>query len=289
MFSEAKLQELRKLNILGKKLFQSNFFGSYRTFLKSSGFDFVQLQEYQDGDDIRFLDWNAFARTGGSLMTKKMAPEQDRAVIIAVDGSASLNFSSEKTLKSSLARDFVYAMSWLASINKDKVGLAIFDKEEVSWQPCLAGKNQVFSLFNMASEKIGKMKSTSITKGLQFLTGLPNKKSLIFFVSDFLDSNFFKTEKEWLSLAKKHYLIPVCISDKLEKSFEMKNFVFSAQDPETDEMVEIESSELLNLFLKKRQEDIISFFRKKNLNPLILDTSTDLVQKVIHFFSNQRI
>lgn len=289
MFSEAKLQELRKLNLLGKKLFSSNFFGSYRSFMQSVGLDFVKLQEYQEGDDIRLLDWNAFAKTGESLMTKKMAPEKDRALILAIDASSSMNYSSEEVLKSSLLRDFVYALSWLASYSKDRVGILLFGADEIFWLPSAAGKKQVFSIFDMASEKIGNLGKTDLSKGIEFLLKMSLRKSLVFFASDFLDANFFKLEKLWLMLSKKHYTIPVVVSDKLERSFDEHNFMFMVQDCETKNVVCLESSHELSAFLQQRQAEVINFFAKKNVHPLMLDTSEDMIAKLIHYFSSSRV
>lgn len=59
-----------------------------RAVLSQSG-TFVGHRRYERGDDLRHLDWSAYARTG-ELFTKQLQEDDRRAVTIALDLSASL-------------------------------------------------------------------------------------------------------------------------------------------------------------------------------------------------------
>jgi uncharacterized protein (DUF58 family) len=36
--------------------------GDYRSLFRGSGIDLANLREYQEGDDVRYIDWNVTAR-----------------------------------------------------------------------------------------------------------------------------------------------------------------------------------------------------------------------------------
>ncbi|MEC8252284.1 MAG: DUF58 domain-containing protein [Planctomycetota bacterium] len=59
-----------------------------RAVLSQSG-TFVGHRRYERGDDLRRLDWSAYARTG-ELFTKQLEEDDRRAVTVAIDLSASM-------------------------------------------------------------------------------------------------------------------------------------------------------------------------------------------------------
>jgi uncharacterized protein (DUF58 family) len=286
MLNSDRQRQLGKLKLLEKILLHSSASGDYQSFVRGCGFDFLQLREYHDGDDIRFLNWNAYAKTG-KLLIKETAPERDRAIIIVLDCSASNRFSSQKTLKSELALDLTYALSYLALRSKDSLGLLTFGGEKLDWLPCSKSRHQFFSVFNLATEKMGQEKGSCLTMALEFLINLRSRKSLVFFISDFIAPDFFEAEKHWAALMRKHYIVPVFISDPLEGSFALPSLLLQCQDPETDELLTVETSVVLDQYLQQRTKDQLDFFRLRQRNPLTINTSEDLVQRLLFFFSKR--
>ena len=63
-----------------------------RAVLSQSG-TFVGHRRYERGDDLRHLDWSAYARTG-ELFTKQLEEDDRRAVTVALDLSASMLIGS---------------------------------------------------------------------------------------------------------------------------------------------------------------------------------------------------
>lgn len=286
MLDTAKLQQLSKLKVLGKKLFHSGASGDYQSFVKGVAFDFMQLREYVEGDDVRFLDWNAYAKTG-SLLTKETIPERDRAVIIVLDCSASNNYSSEKRLKSEIALDITYSLAWLACHNKDKVGLLAYGKENRYFLPCSKNRGQFLSIFDLAVDKMGKLQGSDLSGALEFLLNLKQRKSLVFYISDFEAPDFFEANRLWQALTKKHFVVPIFIKDKLEQRIEEDALIIDCQDLESGEIFTMETSSDLNNFLEEYFLSRELFFRKRQLNSLVITTQDDILTKM-HLFFNQR-
>lgn len=286
MLNSEKQSQLSKLKILEKLLFHSGLCGNYQSFVKGSAMDFLQLREYHDGDDTRFLDWNSYAKTG-NLSIKETTPERDRAIVIALDCSTSNMFSSQKKLKSDLALELTSTLSFLALHSKDNLGLLTFGRDETVFLPFGRDRHQYFSVFNLATEKMGEMVGSGVTKALEFLINMKRKKTLVFLISDFITDDFFAADKHWQNLKKKHHLIPIVVSDPREHSLDIPQMLLQCEDSETGELTTIETSSFLNKFLQERIEEQINFFKQKELRPLQISTNDDLIHKLIDFFGRK--
>jgi hypothetical protein len=75
-------------------------FGTMRSRRRGIGSETASFREYQPGDDIRRIDWNASARLSAALgrdefVVREHYAEQARAVYLAVDRSASMSLYPE--------------------------------------------------------------------------------------------------------------------------------------------------------------------------------------------------
>ena len=75
-------------------------FGTMRSRRRGIGSETASFREYQPGDDIRRIDWNASARLSAALgrdefVVREHYAEQARAVYLAVDRSASMGLYPE--------------------------------------------------------------------------------------------------------------------------------------------------------------------------------------------------
>src|ERR1700719_4872730 len=60
--------------------------------------EFAEYRAYTPGDDLRHVDWNVFARTEKAYL-KRFRGETNAQVIVLLDSSASMNFSSGQVSK----------------------------------------------------------------------------------------------------------------------------------------------------------------------------------------------
>ncbi|MCL1855656.1 MAG: DUF58 domain-containing protein, partial [Clostridia bacterium] len=85
-----------------------------------SSVEFSDFREYAHGDDIRRLDWNAYARFD-KLFLKQFMEEQEASIHIIVDASASMAFG--EPAKWETAVNLAQALCYLALIGNDRVTL----------------------------------------------------------------------------------------------------------------------------------------------------------------------
>ncbi len=92
--------------------------------IQGSGIELESFREYTEGDDLRFLDWNAMARLD-NLYTKSYRVERETEVSILIDASASMGLPA-KDDKFGLARALGGALSYVALGENDPVRLISF-------------------------------------------------------------------------------------------------------------------------------------------------------------------
>ncbi len=68
MISKELQALITQLEITTRKQVSGPLLADARSRLKGTGFEFNQLREYSQGDDIRFIDWKASARSDKMLV-----------------------------------------------------------------------------------------------------------------------------------------------------------------------------------------------------------------------------
>src|SRR6185437_2499814 len=69
--------------------------GRHGSRLRGRGLDFAELRRYQDGDDIRAIDWLATARLRAPQV-RIYAEERDRVTLLIVDQRITMFFGSQR-------------------------------------------------------------------------------------------------------------------------------------------------------------------------------------------------
>jgi uncharacterized protein (DUF58 family) len=80
------------------------------------------------GDDLRYVDWNVYARTA-RLYLKRFRGETNTRLTILLDRSASMGFQGRGLRKIDYARFLAASLGYLAHQQRDTVGLIAFDDE----------------------------------------------------------------------------------------------------------------------------------------------------------------
>jgi uncharacterized protein (DUF58 family) len=90
--------------------------------------EFAEYRQYVPGDDLRFVDWNVYARTD-RLYLKRYRGETNTRVMLLLDRSGSMGFASRGLSKIDYARFLGASLAYLAHHQRDAVGLISFDDE----------------------------------------------------------------------------------------------------------------------------------------------------------------
>jgi len=211
------LEKILRIDITTNRLVTDVFAGAYHSVFKGRGMEFDEVREYQPGDDIRSIDWNVTARTGFPHV-KKYVEERELTVMILVDASASVYFASTGQLKNKLAAEIAAVLAFAAIRNNDKVGLLMFTDEPELFIPPKKGKAHVLRVIREILYFKPKSKGTSLPKVLEYLTKVLRRKSTVFVISDFWDTNGdYAPIQKSLRIANQHHdLIAITLTDPRE-------------------------------------------------------------------------
>src|SRR5690348_9020521 len=104
------LEQVRRLELRTRGLVNSTFSGEYHSVFRGQGMEFAEVREYQEGDDIRYIDWNVTARTGTPYI-KKHIEERELTVLLLVDLSGSEQFGTRSRFKAEAAAEIAAVLA----------------------------------------------------------------------------------------------------------------------------------------------------------------------------------
>jgi uncharacterized protein (DUF58 family) len=113
------------LGMASHHLVNSSFAGLYASVFRGQGLNFEEVREYQEGDDIRNMDWKVTARTGDPHL-KVFREERERSVMLCVDKGSHMSFGTRGTFKSIQAARAAALLGWAANHQHDRVGGLLF-------------------------------------------------------------------------------------------------------------------------------------------------------------------
>ncbi len=91
LLSPELLRKLERAAIASKRVLIGRTRGERRSARRGSSVEFADFRAYTPGDDLRYLDWNAYARLQ-RLFLKLFHEEEDLHVYVLLDGSQSMDF-----------------------------------------------------------------------------------------------------------------------------------------------------------------------------------------------------
>ena len=136
------VKKIKHIEICTRRLLSGSFIGENSSAIKGSGLEFDQLREYQQGDDVRFIDWNSSARMN-KLLIKQYVEQRSRTIVIAVDVSASANFGTAKENKRDVMAQIGATLSLVAGYAKDNIALLLFTDQVELFIPPGKGRNHM--------------------------------------------------------------------------------------------------------------------------------------------------
>ncbi len=286
MLKEEIKKKIKLIQIHTRKVLSGNLIGDYTTAIKGTGTEFDQIREYQQGDDVRFIDWKSSARSG-KLLVKQYFEERDRAIIIVVDASASLFFSSNSEFKYEISSQIASVLAIAGYYSKDKVGLVLFNDQVIKFIPPKLGYSHSYHIMETLFGVEQNNNSTDIKIALEFVSKNIKKKSIVFLISDFItDKDFQKSLK---IVSNNFDLIAIRCIDNLEKKLPESVFL-NLKDIESGKESTVNMNHYSNLILAKRVDDQNKLFKKNKIDFIDINVrNKNFVNDIVLFFKNRMV
>jgi uncharacterized protein (DUF58 family) len=278
------LRKVRRIQVRADRLVNDVVVGEYRSVFKGRGMEFDEVREYQPGDDIRTIDWNVTARTGGAHV-KRYVEEREMTAVLLVDLSLSGRFGSTHQLKVDLATEISAVLACSAIKNNDKIGLLIFTDHVEKYIPAKKGKQHVLRVIRELLSFEPRAAGTDLAGALEFLNKVLKRKAVVFLVSDFIDTGF---ERDLALTRSRHDLIPVRISDPREVALPDVGLI-ELEDAETGERVVVDTRrrKIRDAFAAEgrgEQESFAGLLRSMGVESLEVSTDRPYMKELLGFF-----
>lgn len=278
------LKKLRKYEIAIRKAITTQMQGDFHSVFKGSGITFDDVREYQYGDDVRSIDWNATAK-GHSVYVKTFKEEREQVVYMLLDVSASQEIGDPGHQKVDIGKEICGVLALSAIKEGSQVGLLCFsDRKEAYVRPG-KGDQHAYQLISNLYNLTPASTKTDLKSAINYLLNIIKRRSIVIAVSDFVDDDYLHNLK---ALSRKHDLIVVHLSDKRETNLPSLGII-PVYDKESRRTIWVNSSS--SFFRKKvstsyatRRAALEDFCKKHQANYLSVDTNEDYIPKLINLF-----
>jgi uncharacterized protein (DUF58 family) len=244
----AILSKIGNLELVARTVVEGFISGLHQSPYLGFSVDFAEYRQYMPGDDIRRIDWKAYARFD-RFFVKEYEGETNTNIYLLLDISASMGYKSGPISKIEYASYLAASLAYFAQRQKDSVGLVTFDDHLVDKLPARCRLGHISSLLHIL-EKVNPSAKTEFGKPLQALAETYRRRGIVILISDLY------APAEDIVRSLRHFrfkgndMVIFHILDPQEREFQFAK-AFRMEDMETKRQVimvpEVARDEYLNL------------------------------------------
>lgn len=283
MIPEELVKQIRLLEIRTNRMVDEISGGAYRSVFKGAGIEFEEVREYTVEDDARTIDWNVSARMGAPFV-KKFVEERELNIMLLVDVSSSGAFGSAAKSKRQSAAELAALIAFSASKNHDKVSLLMFSDKIELYVPPRSGRRHTLRLIREMLAFEPRNKGTDIGLALRESSRLLKKSSVVFLISDFIDSKDFSMPLKQLN--RRHDVIAVQIYDPSERNWQVDSSIV-VEDAETGEVISFDAgdSKRLQSEMDSASNAVAALCRSARVDRVEIESGSDVLGPLIQFYA----
>jgi len=282
---------LRRLQLTITRRLDGLLQGDYQALLPGLGSEPGDSREYQEGDDVRRMDWAVTARTTVPHVRDPVADRELESWAI-VDCSASLDFGTANCEKRDLALAAVAAVGFMTTRTGNRFGALVVRPDGVTRIPPRSGRQPLMALLHRLAtrERVDGGGATDLGAAITSHLVARSRRGLAVVVSDFLSAPGW--DRPLTGLAARHQVLAVEVIDPRE--LELPNVGYlTLVDPETGRRMEIQTAKAS---IRQRyaeaaaaqRAEIATSIRRSGAQHLVLRTDRDWLRDIVDFVVSAR-
>ena len=203
ILDDAFMSKIEQLRLVSRKVIVGRIRGERLTRKRGQSIEFADFRPYVSGDDLRFLDWNLYARLD-RLFLKLFMEEEDLHVYVLLDTSASMGYGSPSKLD--LGRRVAAAIAYIGLCNCDRVVLSAFGQDKHNTLGPLRGRNQTLRLLHfLAGQEPGG--DTQLETVFKRFATQHRRPGVVVLISDFMDKDGYESAMRYFLAAKQDVFV----------------------------------------------------------------------------------
>src|SRR5437879_4828772 len=192
------MARLDQLDVMSRKLLAGKMKGERRSKRRGQSVEFADYRNYVIGDDLRFIDWNVYARLD-RLFLKLFLEEEDLSLYILLDVSKSCDYGNPN--KAMYLKQVAAALGYIGLVNYNRVTIAAMADGIVAETGGMRRRRRVAQMIDFVS----KLRPTGASHFAESCTrfALANRhKGVCVVLSDFFVTEGFESGLRYVAGGK---------------------------------------------------------------------------------------
>ncbi len=241
------MHQLERLELVTRKIFRGRMKGERRSKRKGQSVEFSDFRNYVPGDDLRFLDWNMYARLD-RLFLKVFLEEEDLHFYTLIDASLSMDFGNPTKLQ--YAQQLAAALGFVGLIRADRVKIETVAQPPHRSSPVLRGRRSTWRLLELI-EAIEPGESVPLAQGVKNFCLRNPGKGIIVLITDLMDKEGYEPALRYLmSRQMDVYVVQILSAEELDPDIKGDLKLVDCEDQDIAEI------SVNNALLKRYQQSL---------------------------------
>jgi uncharacterized protein (DUF58 family) len=227
------MARLDQLDVMSRKMLAGKMKGERRSKRRGQSVEFADYRNYVVGDDLRFIDWNIYARLD-RLFLKLFLEEEDLALYVLVDVSKSVDFGNPG--KALYLKQVAAALAYIGLVNYNRVSVVAMADGVVAETGAMRGRRRVAQMIDFL-QKLEPTGQSHFTESCRRFALQHRQKGVCVVLSDFFIKEGFEAGLRYVA-GGKYDLFCVQVLSPQEVDPDLQGDL-KLRDIEDDDMAEV--------------------------------------------------
>jgi uncharacterized protein (DUF58 family) len=278
------IRQVARLDLRAKFIVEGFLSGLHASPFQGFSVEFSEHRKYTPGDDLKDLDWNAYAKTDKYYL-KKYQAETNLTGYLVMDLSASMAYTYRQELtKFEYAICLAAALGYLMIHQQDPVGLVTFGTKIETSLPPRSKRTHLGTMLALLSN-LKPEGQTDVARCLHQLAAMIRSKSLVMLFSDLLTEPGPVMDSLHHLRHRGHEIILFHILDEAEVHFPFQG-VIEFRDVEEDNRLTLDARYMKPDYLQSLAE-FRGFYKtecaKANIDYVPIDTCVNFDRALMEY------
>jgi uncharacterized protein (DUF58 family) len=272
LLSPQLLAQLERLELVSRKVFRGRMKGERKSKRKGQSVEFADFRQYVPGDDLRFIDWNLFARLE-RLYLKLFLEEEDLHFYSLIDTSTSMEFGEPTKLH--FAKQLAAALGFIGLCRADRVKIETLGTNNRKPGPTLRGRSSLWRMQEYL-EGVQSGENVPLAEGVRNFCLRNSGKGILVLISDLMDKEGYDKALRFLVTQQMDvYVLHVLCPEELNPEIKGDLRLIDCED---DDVAEITVSRPLMDKYKRTLASFVDgareFCTRRGMSYLMVSTET---------------
>ena len=202
------MARLDQLDVMSRKMLAGKMKGERRSKRRGQSVEFADYRNYVVGDDLRFIDWNIYARLD-RLFLKLFLEEEDLSLYILIDVSKSCDFGNPN--KAFYMKQVAAALGYIGLVNYNRVHISAMANGIVAETGALRGRRRVSQMIDF----VGNLKpdgTSNLAEACKRFALQHRQKGVCVVLSDFFDKGGYESGLRYVAGGKYDLFCVQCLA-----------------------------------------------------------------------------